>query len=190
MTEYYDSSLEEILPPFFRKSPEVQSISYALRQQIRKLYLYMGRVQVYTAIDDLEDEMLDLLALELGSQYYSEDMDSDAKKGVIRNTLLWYMKAGTVTAVQELIDTVFGSGKVIENYTIKGGEAGTFLITITGDATEEAMEEARTRIRNVKNVRSHFAGFCLIRSLSGTAVSGGRIFSHVTTSMKIREDGQ
>lgn len=190
MTEYYDSSIEELMPSFFKKSPEVQAISYAIRAQIRKLCICMIKAQVYVAIDSLDDEILDLLALELGSQYYSEDMDLETKREVIKNTLPWYMKAGTLEAVEELVATVFGTGEVSEWFEY-GDEPYYFKITTSATLTDDVADQLLDMIGSVKNTRSHLRKVDIQRDAGDMTAYLAAILqekSHTTLTNDVEKD--
>ena len=53
-----------------------------------------------------------------------------------------------------MIDKVFNDGIVLEWYET-GGEPGTFKISTTRQVTPEVLEEFRSVVNGVKNVRSH-----------------------------------
>jgi len=97
--------------------------------------------RIYATIQNQSDEILDILAVELRTQYYSQDMDLETKRNVIQETLVWYQFAGTKYAVEKLISTVFNTGEVAEWYEYSG-EPGHFKITtenhsISGDALKK-----------------------------------------------------
>ena len=45
-----------------------------------------GKRKIYVAIEKLNEDVLDLLALEMRSQYYSDAMDIQKKREIIKNT--------------------------------------------------------------------------------------------------------
>lgn len=188
MTKFDESSIEEILPVNFKSEPEVRAISYAIQQQIRRLSARMKAARVYVAIDDMEDEALDLLALELGSQYYEETLGIQEKREIVKNTLNWYMKSGTVSAVKELIEAVFGEGRVTEWYEFPEGEQvpGTFDIETESTLTEDILEEISGKIEKVKNVRSHLRYVRTIRYAKGNQKIGGLISSYVKVEIRVK----
>ena len=188
MIKHYDSSIEAILPVNLNREPEIQAISYAIQQQIRKLSERMRSARVYAAVDEMEDEALDLLALELGSQYYEESLGIQEKREIVKNTLNWYMKSGTVSAVRELIETVFGEGGVVEWFDFPDDEKipGTFDVETGGTLDEDAMEEISVKIKNIKNARSHLRKIRAIRHAVNNVKIGGKIFSDVKIEIYAR----
>lgn len=120
MIDFYDAQITDILPENLKAAADVQSVSYAVKTAMQKLQSYAVRARIYSAIDDLSEEVLDVLAVELRAQYYREDMDLATKKSIIKNTLIWFRYAGTAWAVEKLIETIFGTGEVIEWFDYSG----------------------------------------------------------------------
>lgn len=154
MISFVDSEILNILPDDFKTKPECIALSYALKRANQKLVKYTDNTSVYAVIDTLPEKMLDILAIELRTQYYDDTFPIEKKRALVKNTMQWYHRAGTVSAVQEMIDNVFTSGMILEWYET-GGEPGTFTISTTNLITPELIEEFNKVVRNVKNVRSH-----------------------------------
>ena len=70
MISYYDGQLTDIMPGNITKKPEVKALSYALQQACRLLYRYSQRLYIYSNLDEQPEEVIDLLASELRTQYY------------------------------------------------------------------------------------------------------------------------
>lgn len=188
MTKYDNSSIEAILPMNLKSEPEIQAISYAIQRQIKRLSNQMKAARVYVSIDDMEDEALDLLALELGSQYYEETLGIQEKREIVKNTLNWYMKSGTVSAVKELIEAVFGEGRVIEWFDFPEGEQtpGLFDVETESTLTENVLAEISEKIEKVKNARSHLRYVRTIRHAKGNLKIGGLISSYVKVEIRMK----
>lgn len=154
MISFYDSEILDILPDNMKSQPECIALSYALKRANQKIIEYSNNTSVYAVIDVLPEKILDVLAIELRTQYYDDTFPIERKRALVKNTMLWYHKAGTVSAVQEMIDNVFESGTVLEWYDT-GGQPGTFTISTTNLITPELIEEFNKVVNNVKNVRSH-----------------------------------
>lgn len=155
MIRFYDSQITDILPDNLKSNPYTASLSYALMQANRKVLEYAVNTGIFSVIDVLPENILDILAVELNTQYYDAGkMDIKTKKIIIKNTLNWYGRAGTPNAVQEMINIVFGSGEVIEWFD-NGGPPGTFDIATSVTITPDIINELNRLINSVKNVRSH-----------------------------------
>ncbi|MDO5391041.1 MAG: phage tail protein I [Eubacteriales bacterium] len=154
MIKLSEAEFADLLPEYFRRDPDVKSISYAVRQAIKTLLDFEKKTTLYGNVDAQPDEILDLMAIELKSQYYREDMKIETKREIIKNTIAWHMKAGTKSSVEELVKTVFGNGKVTEWYEFDG-IPGTFDISTNASSTSDMMERFLLIIENAKNATSH-----------------------------------
>lgn len=157
MTKLYDGQLTDLIQNNSRYSTEVQAISYALLMEKQRLMDLAQRTRTMAVVDELPEAILDVLAVELRTPYYSGGMTIDQKRAIIKGTLVWFYKAGTPAAVEELIASVFGEGKVVEwfDFTEEPMTPGTFDIITNARMTEEIATEFLRIIQRVKNTRSH-----------------------------------
>lgn len=140
------------------KSPEVQAISFALMQAVNKIMESAKKTKCFSLIDQLDEETLDYLAVEQRAMYYVQTLPIEKKREIIKNTLKWYQKAGTPAAVEELITTIFGEGKVIEWFDmdlVEEALPGEFDIMTNAPLSVDSIETFKNIINKVKNVRSH-----------------------------------
>lgn len=171
MISYYDGQLTDIMPHNISKNPEVQALSYALQQACRILYQYSRRLYIYFNLDEQPEEIIDLLASELRTQYYRNTMDIATKRSLVKNTLIWYMSAGTPKAIEELVSVVFGEGEVKEWYEY-GDEPYYFKIKTNAILTPEISDFFAIMIRKVKNTRSHLRRIDIHRTIDSEFFSG------------------
>lgn len=129
MISLYDGELADILPDNLKNVPEYQAISYALKKAGQKLIKYAAKASVFSSIDDLDEDMVDLLAVELRAQYYEQSFDLDTKKNIVKQAILWNVKAGTKYAIDNVIQTIYGGGEEADWYEY-GGTPGHFIITL------------------------------------------------------------
>ena len=154
MIKLSEAELTSVLPPFIKEDIEVKAISYAFKMAMEKMIAFAELSTLYASLKTLPDEVIDLLALELQSQYYDESMDIDIKRNIVGNSIAWYAKGGTVSAVDEMVQTIFGEGEVIEWYKY-GGEPGTFYIKTNAELSPDIIADFNEIIDKVKNIRSH-----------------------------------
>lgn len=167
MIKFRDGQLTDILPMSMKQDIETQCISYAMQQQIKKIIQFADKTRTVAVIDELPEKILDVLAVELRTPYYKESMNLETKRNIIKKTLLWHTKAGTPSAVAELIEIVFGEGKVVEwfNYDEPPYTPGTFDIITNARMTEEMADYFLSIIQRVKNTRSHIRRILIDRAL-------------------------
>jgi len=154
---------------------DVKALSYALGKVIERMLDYADDCRIFVAVSNMPEKILDVLAIELRSPYYDVTMDLETKRQIIKNTLIWHSKAGTPSAVNELIGSVFGYGRVIEwfDFVAEPYTPGTFDIETNGQITEERIDELKTVIEKVKNVRSHLRNLTSIgRMINSNSYTG------------------
>lgn len=167
MIRFEDGELLNLLPVSMANDIETQCISYALQRQIQRIIYHASRTRTVAMIDLLPETVLDVLAAELRTPYYQEDMDIDTKRNIIKRTLLWHTRAGTPSAVEELIEVVFGEGSIVEwfNYDEPPYTPATFDIITNAQMTEDMAEYFLSIILRVKNTRSHIRRILVTRKM-------------------------
>lgn len=157
MIDYYDGKMTDIMPDSLKHGPEVQAMAHAVSNTLKKLLDASWKSKIYASIDLLDETVIDLLAVELRTKYYGGWLTLEEKREIVKKTLLWYCKAGTLYAVQELADFVFQDAKV-EEWFQYGGGAYLFRImiqVISQDVSLEKLLQFIGSIYEVKNTRSH-----------------------------------
>lgn len=171
MINYFEGQITDLLPHNLTDDPAVQALSLALREGTQLLWHYTQLARIYCNIDTAPDFVLDLLAKELRTQYYADSMELEVKRGLVRNTLIWYMTAGTPAAVEELVGVVFGEGEVKEWFEY-GGDPFNFKIITNAAMTEDILNVFSEMIRRVKNTRSHIEAIEIHREITQPYYAG------------------
>lgn len=163
--KYIDGELANLLGPNYRADPEVQALSYAIKQGMLKVLEYRERALVYANIDSLPDNVLDLLAVELQTQYYDSGYDIEKKRELIKATLLWHAQAGTTGATGELVRRCYGEDSAIHEWYDFGGDPYTFMISTRDGWTPDSIAMFNDMIRNIRNIRSRLTMIALYRDM-------------------------
>lgn len=171
MIKYFDGQITDILPRNLTQEPAAQAFSAAVREGTRLLYKYTQVCYIYCSIETAPEPVIDLLAKELRTQYYSDAMELEVKRGLVRNTLIWYMTSGTPAAVEELVSIVFGEGEVAEWFEY-GGDPYWFKIKTNAIMTEDMLTFFSDMIRRVKNTRSHIQAIEIHRTIEQPFFAG------------------
>lgn len=155
--DYYNGQITDIMPQNIKDDPAVQAISFSISNMVKVIADASKKTSVYAVIDILEEDALDLLAVELRAKYYGELLTLKEKREIIKKTLLWYYKAGTLYAVQELTDFVFQDAGV-EEWFQYCSEAYLFRLIVNVISQDVSLEKYMKFIKSVygvKNTRSH-----------------------------------
>ncbi len=147
------SRLTDFLPDSLASEPEIQAFSYAVGRQIEKLCNYADAARMYSAIDDLPDKILDVLAVELRTPAYLESYPTATKRTLIKGTMIFYLQLGTKAAINKIIGSIFGSGATWEWWEYDGSPYH-FKVVTTADVSGEQYDRFIQALNAVKNVRS------------------------------------
>lgn len=186
MIKLYEGELIDMLPSQMATQIEQQCISYALKKGIQMVTERADMTRTVAVIDSLPEHILDVLAVEMRTAYYREEMEIETKRRIIKRTMMWHLTAGTPGAVEELVAAVFGEGEVKEWFEY-GGKPYRFKIVTNALLTEDMNAFFSDMIQIVKNIRSHiemieihrsveltiYAGACCARQYRPTAIIDG-----------------
>lgn len=164
MIRLEDAELISVLPCYFKDNEDVQAVSYAYRMGMAKMLAWAHISGLLGNPDRIPEEILDLLAVELRCQYYDETMDAEMKRDIIGNSLAWYTKGGTVSAVNEMVFAVFGGGRVVEWFE-SGGNPGSFAIETDMELSEDSLKKLDEVVGRVKNIKSHLVTVAVSRKI-------------------------
>lgn len=153
MIDLKNSNITYLLPSHLKQKAEVKAFGFALNNMVKRILKLCDRISLYSGIDKLDGEILDILAAEFKTQFYDTSLSVEIKRELVRNTLKWYMRVGTPVAVEEIVKAVFGEGRVIEWFEY-GGKPFRFKIKTNTVIDNTNVEKFKALIRNVKNVRS------------------------------------
>ena len=171
MTDIRNGQLTDLLLNESEYNTEIQALAYAMRLEKQRILDEADRTRTLAMIDQLPEKILDVLAVELRSPYYTEDMTIEQKRGVISNSLVWFYHAGTPSALVEMATVIFGSGQVVEWFDFDPNEGeivpGEFDLE-TGAAMQDPqdfMGQINRIINRVKNTRSHLRMIKFLRTV-------------------------
>lgn len=183
------SQIAQILPEYLSERTEVKCLSFAINRAMQKFVNYCGNIGVFAMIDLAPDNVLDLLAAELRTQYYDPELSLDIKRALVRNTFIWYMNSGTPAAVEELVAVVFGEGEVKEWFDY-GGQPYYFKIQTDTLLRENTLTHFRSMIKKVKNLRSHLESIEIYHTVEQCIYGGAGVCCRYSKAVAITDDSK
>lgn len=153
MIKLKDAEIIDLLPVSLKYDINTICLSYAIKQETERICRLADGARPAVAIDELDESILDELAVELNTMYYDQDANVESKRKLIKNTMPWHMKQGTTASVVELVESVYGNGEIEEWFDF-GGAPYTFKIR-TDESGSGAKQKLVELIDKVKNIRSH-----------------------------------
>lgn len=178
MINFYNGQITDLLPSNVKNDPIVIAIGYAISNMIKKIADYADKSGVYACIDLLDDEVLDLMAVEVRTQYYDTSLPVEDKRKAVKKALLWFCRAGTTSAVTELTNLVWrsNSAKVQEWFEYLAAPY-LFRIVLGTDMNieEELIDKFLSSLWKVKNTRSHLESIAFKRRLDQVLYVGAAL---------------
>lgn len=87
MIKIGDTGLLEGLPPGIAEQHWVKVIDAVYRERLKKELKVIERIHVYTAIDSLPEDLLDVLAVQFKVDWYRDDYPVETKRRVIKTAM-------------------------------------------------------------------------------------------------------
>ena len=131
---------------------------------------------IYPAIDSLNEQLIDYLAVQMHVDEYDDTENLDVKRQQVKQSFLLHRLKGTKYAVQKAVSTVYQSAKV-EEWPEYSGEPYHFRVTgITAPMNETKTINKLVRLINVyKNTRSWLDYVQFNRLYRQTFLFGGNV---------------
>ena len=108
------SRLIDACPPSIANDIEVQCICEALDPVWREVMDAINEVLIICNIDGIDyEDLLTVLAQQLHVDAWEERLSIPLKRAVLKNSLQWHTRKGTVDLLQEVCDTFFGPGAAV-----------------------------------------------------------------------------
>jgi phage tail P2-like protein len=187
MTNLFENNLINIAPSTLVDA-ETKSLFYAIDQQIiNRISKGIEKIKIWSDIMTADSELLDYLAAELRTQYYDDSLSDDIKRNLIYNTLLWYQKTGTNMALEELVSTVFGSGKIVDWYEYNGEPYHFKVSTENPQITGDVLQKFISIIEQVKRKSAVLDGVEIALNTSMNAYYG--IKMHTGNVITLSQEG-
>lgn len=150
-----DIDLYSFIPEFMKSDKDTQAFIYAIQGELVKVISDIKYADIYSRIDQLDEEVLDILADQFSISEYNTTYAISIKRSLIKNCMLVHHQRGTVSAVEKVVKDVFGDARV-EEWFDYGGEPYHFRVfTSNASATDEMLEEFERLINLTQNCRSY-----------------------------------
>ena len=140
------------LPPNLQTA-ENASFSYAFDRQIQKLHRLAKKLTVWSDLENVEPKYYDYMAMAIRAPYYKSEYNDKQKLNLIKSTLATQRYAGTVKAVEELLDHSILYAKFIPWHEY-GGKPYHFKIATSDEPGMESRVLFADMLQRVKAARS------------------------------------
>lgn len=187
--DIYTVSLRDIAPSSIAPDPQIQAMIEAIDPELRGVSFDTREALIYSRIDDLPENVVDLLAWQFHVDFYEPmGMSLGVKRGLVKTAILVHKRKGTKWAVRELCDIVFGK-TTVEPWHEYGGEPYHFRVTVDGSFPDaEAWEKFYRALVVTKSERDWLEAVNIVKSdelrlyYGHGAVIGGRMTADIADS--------
>jgi len=178
-------SLLDILPPNLRSDPNVAAAAQAIDSELQQITASIRKLSYFDRMDESTDEETDELAWQFHVDFYDPSLPLEQRRELVKNSFAWHRRKGTPSAVEELISTLFGSGRVEEWWQFDGDPYTFRVITSNTAVTTDLAQEFIAALNTVKNVRSHLESVIIESSKSMNLYFGCVL--NMTDTLKIKQ---
>lgn len=153
--DIYQIDFTEILPTALQHDPKMIALAKSLTAELLAVSGEMENVLIYSRLDQLPEELVDILAYDMHVDWYSYEDPLAVKRQTVKDSVKVHKRMGTKYAVETAIQAFFPGGTVQEWFEYEG-EPHHFQITIPlpGGITPEILEDLKRRIWHVKRLSS------------------------------------
>ena len=170
--------LLDIVPENLLEDKHIRKITEVIDAALKDIYPETAYPALISRIDELDSDTIDSLAWQWHVDFYDQNLSLEKRRTLVKNSIRWHIKKGTKAAVEEMVQTVFESGRVTEWFEY-GGEPYHFKIDLLSAPriVQEDLEKVVRVINSVKNTRSWLDSLGFIRESEGKQYYG--IASHL-----------
>ena len=167
-----------LLPAFMSDDEAAIALSNAMNKLLGVPGTRLSTLRTWDKIDELNESECDELAWELDVDWYDANMALEVKRATLKIVSIIKSKRGTKWAVEQLLATAFGGGK-IEEWFEYGGEPFYFKTNVTSkpplSISRTGYETFLSSINAVKSKRSHVDAAVFSRSVQTNLYFGAAV---------------
>jgi phage tail P2-like protein len=183
MNDLNDSLLLlKVLPSHLIHHPEDQAMAQAVQAILAYVF---KKSKVLDPKNEIPDWLLDTIASEKHVDFYDASLDIDTKRELINKALFFHRQKGTKGAVEELVQTVFGDGQVIEWFEYNGEPFHFKVRTNNSSATNEKALQFIRAIDSVKRKSAKLEKVEIIQTENLPLTFGA--FLHVAEKLVVKQ---
>ena len=153
--DIYHIDFTEIFPTALQHDPKMIALAKSLTAELLTVSGHMEDVLIYSRIDQLPEELVDILAYDMHVDWYSYEDPLAVKRQTLKDSVKVHKHLGTKYAVETAIQAFFPGGTVQEWFEYEG-QPHHFQITIPlpGGIGPEVLDDLKRRIWHVKRLSS------------------------------------
>ena len=179
-----DLEFVRLLPTWMRGDLADAALAQGVDEVMRDLAPQVAVLSVWDCLDQLPEDYLDELAWALDVRWYDSGADYETKVDLVRNSDIVHRKLGTVGAVESVVSSYFGAGRVMEWQDYDGQPHHFKVFTTDPSAVGENLPRFLDMLRKVKRLSSVFDGIMI--GLTGEQTAQYGMVTKITSRETIK----
>lgn len=156
-----DLEIARLLPTWMRSDAADLALASGVDSVVRAAAPEVAVLSVWDCLDRLPEPYLDELAWALGVAWYDRSAPVETKVDLVRKSDLVHRSLGTVAAVESVVSSYFGVGRVMEWCDYDGLPHHFKVFTTDPSAVGENLGRFLEMLRKVKRLSSVFDGIMI-----------------------------
>lgn len=155
--DLYSVNFADYLPETLKRDSKMKALAAAVTEQMLGVSAGIENVLIYSRIDGLPEELIDILAFDMHVDWYDYSYPLELKRNILKSSVRVHKKMGTKYAVEKALKAFYPESGV-EEWFEYGGRPYTFRVKITIGSLGMAESMAVQLIKKMwyyKNLRSH-----------------------------------
>lgn len=149
MTELKDTGLLEGLAPPVAALPWAKVLDKVYRERQCKILALADKLNIYTDIDNADEDILDILAIQRKVDWYDQNYPIETKRRIIKTALQIRRFYGTDWATETALQAVYPGSKIVQWYDY-GGTPGHFIVKC--DISNSWEQPSVAEIKRITNI--------------------------------------
>lgn len=187
--DMYSVNFADYLPETLKRDPKMKALAAAVAEQMLGVSAEIDNVLIYSRIDELPEELIDILAFDMHVDWYDYSYTLDVKRSILKNSVKVHKKMGTKYAVETAMRNVYKHAGISEWFEY-GGKPYHFKIDVDisrEGMTENTGSEIAEKVNFYKNLRSHCDGIYYHLKMDPANVSAAAC-TCIGTTLKVKAE--
>lgn len=154
--DIYSVDFTEFLPEALKYDPKMIALASALAEHMMAASGLIENVLIYSRIDELPEELVDILAYDLHVDWYDYSYPLKVKRDILKNSVKVHKKMGTKYAIEKALGGLFPQSE-IEEWFEYGGAPHHFRIVcdVTSERIMASYQQIVNAVKMYKRLSSH-----------------------------------
>lgn len=185
----YDSDFTKYLPQPLTHDPKMIALAKAAADELLTVSGAVEKVLIYSRIDELPEELVDILAYDLHVDWYDYSYPLEAKRDLLKSSMRVHKKMGTKYSIEKALSALYPESEV-EEWFEYGGEPGHFRIVcgVTNSRITESYSDITQAVKLYKRLSAHMDAIVYQAHIKDCVYAGGCLKAGVRPAA-IKEEG-